>query len=60
MLVPRFYKLFEDCIENGAARGLNRAYKHDENPSREKVIESVTNCIMGELHENFTFPDESD
>jgi hypothetical protein len=59
MLVPRFYALFEECIENGASRGLQRAYKHDENPTRESMVESITNCIMGELHERFVFPDEA-
>ena len=55
---PRFYKLLEDSIESGARRGYARALKHNENPDTETIIESITNCIMGDLHENFTFDDE--
>lgn len=60
MLRPRFYKLFEDSIESGATRGVNRAYKYSDSPTREELIQSITNCIMGDLHENFIFPDETD
>jgi hypothetical protein len=58
MMRPRFYKLLEESIEAGARRGYRRAYKHNENPTDEELIEAVTNCIMGELHENFTFTNE--
>lgn len=60
MLKPRFYKLFEETIEAGAQRGYHRARKHTENPTDEAVIESIVNCIMGDLHENFIFPDNDD
>lgn len=60
MLKPRFYKLFEETIEDGARRGYHRARKHTENPTDEAVIESIVNCIMGDLHENFIFPDNDD
>lgn len=57
MLTPRFYKLFEETIEAGVRRGYHRARKHTENPTDEAVVDSIVNCVMGELHENFIFPD---
>jgi hypothetical protein len=55
---PRFYKLLEESIEAGAKRGYVRAFKHTDSPKEEAIIESITNCIMGELHENFEFDDD--
>ena len=58
MMKPRFYKLLEQSVEDGARRGYHRAFKHNDSPSEDSILESITNCIMGELHENFTFEDQ--
>ena len=36
----KFFPVLEMCIENGITFGLNRAYKHDDAPSREVMIEN--------------------
>lgn len=58
MMKPRFYKILEQSIESGASRGYIRAFKHTDSPTEDAIIASITNAIMGELHENFNFEDD--
>jgi hypothetical protein len=47
--------LIEECVENGATRGYHRAYKYTENPGVEQILDSISECIMSEFHERFSF-----
>lgn len=60
MLKPRFYPLLERSIEDGVRRGYSRIHKHNETPTQEEIVQSIINCVMGELHENFTFENQDD
>lgn len=60
MLKPRFYPLLEQSIEDGARRGYARVHKHNDKPDHEEIIQSIVNCIMGQLHENFIFENQDD
>ena len=53
---PKFLPLLEECIENGARRGYFRAHKHVDKPTDEAILDAITECIMGEIHEWFDFP----
>lgn len=57
---PRMYPVLEMCIENGTRRGINRAYKHTDEPSREAVEENIIREIMNEIHEWFAFEEDKD
>ena len=50
---PNSYKVFEMCIENGVKLGLNKAFKHDDNPDRETMENYITSCILQEIDEWF-------
>jgi predicted Zn-dependent protease with MMP-like domain len=52
------YKVLGRAIEDGVAIGYRRAFKHDDNPSEEHVIETIRNEVMNEIAEWFTFDDE--
>jgi hypothetical protein len=52
---PDTYKLIEMCVENGVAYGLNRAYKHIDNPTTEQIAEKIRQAIMHEICEFFEF-----
>lgn len=39
------------AIEEGAAGGVNRAYKHTDTPSREHIAEQVVTYVMNALDE---------
>ena len=49
----KFFPVLEMCIENGITFGLNRAYKHDDAPSREVMMENIKREIETQLYEWF-------
>jgi hypothetical protein len=51
------YKLIEKCVENGAQFGLNRAFKYDDAPTDEDIVNEVVLAVMQELCEWFNFED---
>jgi hypothetical protein len=50
---PKFFPILEMCIDNGISFGLNRAYKHDDDPSREVMAENIKREIETQLYEWF-------
>lgn len=55
---PKFYPLLLRCIEDGAQIGYFRAFKHDDKPSEELIVERIIDAITSELFEAFTFEDD--
>jgi hypothetical protein len=58
MLKPKVLPLLEECIENGTRRGYNRAHKHVEKPDIEFIVNTIQECVMGEIYEWFDIVDE--
>lgn len=52
---PKALKLLEQCIEDGVAFGLGRAYKHTKTPTTEQIQQSIEDAILHEVHEWFDF-----
>ena len=52
---PDIYKLIEMCVETGTARGLRRAYKHDDAPTKDQIEEQISKAVMLEVCEWFKF-----
>ena len=44
-------------MELGIERGYNKAYKHEENPSKEQIQSCIYVAIMDEFDEWFDFED---
>ena len=40
------YAVLEECIEIGIDGGMNRAYKHTDNPTEEQIKEELLRYIM--------------
>lgn len=57
MMTPKILPLLERCIEDGLTRGWNRAHKHTDEPSEERILEEQFNAIMGEIWEWFDIVD---
>ena len=57
---PRFIPVLEQAIETGVSIGYARAFKHDDNPSNEKIRETIAACVMMEIYEWFDMGDEID
>ena len=51
------YAVLEECIEIGIRGGMNRAYKHTEDPSEEYIKEQILHYIMLQICEKFKFDD---
>ena len=49
------YKLIEKCVEDGAAFGMDRAFKHNDAPTDEDIVNEVVAAVMQELCEWFEF-----
>jgi hypothetical protein len=45
------------CIENGLAFGLNRAYKHTDEPTKDQILDAIEQALMEEIHQWFEFPE---
>jgi len=52
---PKSLPLLERCIESGIELGYNRAFKHDDNPSKEQIQSCIYVAIMDEFDEWFDF-----
>ena len=52
------YKVLARAVEEGIARGWNRAHKPVENPTEEQVKIAIEEAVLGEICEVFTFDDE--
>ena len=55
---PKFRVILDQAVSEGVLRGYRRAFKHNENPTEETIIETIEDCVMGSIYEYFTFDDE--
>lgn len=55
---PKFYPLLERCVEDGVARGVRQAHKHNDDPTDEGLAAAVETAVMEEIHEWFDFDQE--
>lgn len=56
---PRSYPILVQAIESGALYGYRSAFKHKENPDEADVVHSISNAILNEISEWFSFDDEN-
>lgn len=50
--------ILERCIEDGAAHGIRRAYKHVEKPSEGAIIDNISAAIWLEIDSYFDFEND--
>lgn len=51
----RTYEVIRRAVEEGSQRGISRAFKHTDAPSRELIAQAVEDAIMGELCDVLAF-----
>ena len=56
---PKIRLVLEQCVENGIRRGYHRAFKYDDKPTEERILEHIEECVMSELYEWFDFEKEN-
>ena len=52
------YTVLTDCVERGVAYGMSRAYKHSDTPSADYINQQITDAVLLEINEYFTFDNE--
>ena len=57
---PKFRVILDQAINEGVRLGYRRAFKHNENPIEEVIIETIEDNVMAKMYEYFTFPNEED
>jgi len=55
MKVRSEYNLMQEAIQRGIEYGYNRAFKHEDEPSADKIKIQIENSIMTEICEVFSF-----
>lgn len=53
----REYCLAERCVQDGIMLGWDRAHKHTDSPTKEAILENISQAVMLELTEWFMFED---
>jgi hypothetical protein len=55
---PKIRVILEQAIEDGVRRGYHRAFKHIDSPAEQTILDSIEDCVMGQIYEYFTFDEE--
>jgi hypothetical protein len=56
---PNLRKLIENCVDTGIERGWKAAHKHVDNPLPDEIKDFISDKIMGEIYDYFTFDEET-
>lgn len=57
-LIPKVYPLLLDAVYVGTQTGYRRAFKHNDSPPEEWIIEKITDSVMAEIFERFEIPEK--
>jgi hypothetical protein len=52
---PDLYRILSMAVRDGAAIGYRRAYKHDDSPDEDRIIDAIENAVMMQICEWFRF-----
>ena len=55
---PNTYVILERAVEEGALMGYRRAFKHNENPSEDAIVQAVVDAVMLSVSEVFVFTND--
>lgn len=55
---PDTYRILQMAVRDGAAIGYRRAFKHNDDPDDEQVIDAIEQAVMAQVCEWFKFNDE--
>lgn len=55
---PKEHPLMLDCVERGVSLGLRKARKHCDDPTDAEIVAAISEAVMGEIAQAWTFDDE--
>jgi len=53
------YPVLARAVEEGFRRGWHRAHKYTDKPTDEQIEDAVTNAILGDICEVFSFDEDA-
>jgi hypothetical protein len=53
MLRPRLTPILLHAVGEGVRYGYNRAFKHNDNPTEQQVIDAIEDAVILSIHEWF-------
>jgi|688.fasta_scaffold03599_23 hypothetical protein len=58
-MTPDTYRILEMAVRDGIAIGYRRAFKYDEKPDDDFVIDKIEQAVMTQICEWFKFEDNA-
>lgn len=58
MIRPKTYTILIEAVENGVRYGVNRAFKHSEDPTKDHIMQEVETAVINEIFEWFEIVDD--
>ncbi len=55
---PKITVILEQAIAEGVRRGYRRAFKHNDSPTENAILDSLEEQVMNSIHDYFTFDSE--
>jgi len=49
------YVIIDECVDIGTRRGVQRAFKHTEDPTLDQIEQAVHDAVMLEICEKYIF-----
>jgi len=56
-MTPHKYKVLEMAVQDGVAIGYRRAFKYNDNPDEDAIIDRIQQEVMNQICEWFKFED---
>jgi hypothetical protein len=54
-MTPNHYAIITECVDIGTRRGVQRAFKHTDDPSLDQIEQAVHDAVMLEICEKYYF-----
>jgi hypothetical protein len=54
---PDTYRILQMAVRDGAAIGYRRAFKHNDDPDEDFIIQKIEDAVMAQVCEWFKFED---
>lgn len=53
MLIPKTPVALEEAVKAGVLYGYRRAFKHNESPDENVIIDAIQNAVIESIYERF-------
>ena len=54
-MIPNNYAIITECVDIGCRRGVQRAFKHTDDPTLDQIEQAAKDAVMLEICEKYHF-----